>query len=228
MLDEIKFLLFRRRILSRAGVGVARSAYCDNITTFEGRNRVYNGAKLYRSRLGLGSYVGPRCLLTNTSIGRFSCIGPEVQTVIGAHPTAGFVSIHPAFFSTREQAGFTFSTEDKFPEFGENRNESDILVEIGSDVWIGYGARLMQGIRIGHGAVVAAGSIVTKDVPPFTIVGGVPARTIKQRFPEATIKRLLATEWWQRDFTEIEKLAPLFINPEELLDSLEKTALSKG
>lgn len=222
MIERIKFILFRRPALARRNIRVARSAYCDRETSFEGHNLITDGTKLYRSRLGLASYVGSRSLLKNTVVGRFSCIGPEVQTVIGAHPTSAFVSIHPAFFSTKGQAGFTFASRDLYPEFGPGRSEKDFLFEIGSDVWIGHGARLMQGVHIGHGAIVAAGSIVTKDVPPYTIVGGVPARPIKQRFPEATIQRLLATSWWQLDFSEISRLAPLFSDTELLLQRLEK------
>ncbi len=201
---------------------MALSAYCDGATTFEGRNRITAGAKLLRSHLGLATYVGSRSLLTNTRIGRFSCIGPEVQTIIGAHPTRDFVSIHPAFFSTKRQAGFTFVPQELYPEFGTGRTESDCLVEIGSDVWIGHGARLMQGIKISHGAVIAAGSIVTKDVAPYMIVAGVPARPLRARFSDATISRLLATHWWELDFDQIARLAPHFSSAESLLQAMDR------
>jgi acetyltransferase-like isoleucine patch superfamily enzyme len=147
--------------------------------------------------------------------------------VIGAHPTSGFVSIHPAFYSTRRQAGFTFVSRNLYPEYGERRFKDDFFFEIGSDVWIGQGARLMQGIRIGHGAVVAAGSVVTKDVPPYAIVGGVPARTLRQRFSEAVIQRLLEISWWELDFNEISRLAPHFSSPEALFQNLEDLSIAR-
>jgi acetyltransferase-like isoleucine patch superfamily enzyme len=227
MIDRLKFILFRRQALARTGVIMDLSAYSDRETTFEGHNRVDSEARLYQSRLGLASYVGPRCRLNNAIIGRFTCIGPEVQTVIGAHPTSDFASIHPAFYSTRRQAGFTFASRNLYPEFGKRRHQEDYLIEIGSDAWIGHGARLMQGIRIGHGAVVAAGSVVTRDVPPYTIVAGVPARPLRTRFPDSTVQRLLETSWWQLDLDEIARLAPHFSSPEALLQKLEGLPLAR-
>lgn len=73
-------------------------------------------------------------------------------------------------------------------------NKGDIL--IGSDVWIGYEAVILAGVTIGDGAIIAARAVVTKDVPPYTIVGGVPAKAIRRRFPEETIQRLLELRWW--------------------------------
>jgi acetyltransferase-like isoleucine patch superfamily enzyme len=228
MIERLRFILFRRRALARRGVIMDLSAYCDRETTFEGRNRVAAESRLHQSRLGLASYVGPRCRLNNAIIGRFTCIGPEVQTVNGAHPTSEFASLHPSFYSTRKQAGFTFASRDLYPEFGTRRYQEDYSIEIGSDAWIGHGARLMQGVRIGHGAVVAAGSLVTRDVPPYTIVAGVPARPLRQRFTEPTVQRLLATSWWQLDFDEIARLAPCFSSPEALLQNLEERQLVRS
>ena len=73
-------------------------------------------------------------------------------------------------------------------------NKGDIVA--GSDVWIGYEAVILAGVTVGDGAVIAARAVVTKDVPPYTIVGGVPAKPIRRRFPEDTIRRLLALRWW--------------------------------
>ena len=73
-------------------------------------------------------------------------------------------------------------------------NKGDIVV--GNDVWIGYEAVILAGVTVGDGAVIAARAVVTKDVPPYTIVGGVPAKPIRRRFPEDTIRRLLALRWW--------------------------------
>jgi acetyltransferase-like isoleucine patch superfamily enzyme len=223
MIDRFKFLLFRRPALARRGVITARSAYCDGASTFAGRNTIAGGARIVQSRLGLASYVAEKAFLHRTSVGRFCSVGPSVVSVLGAHPTSGFVSTHPAFFSTRAQAGFTFVSQDRFEEFGRRRFAEDFLIEIGSDVWIGHGAQLMQGVQIGHGAIVAAGSVVTKDVPPYAIVAGVPARVMRYRFDEDTIQRLLRSAWWELDFALIAQLAPRFDHAGSLLRALEQT-----
>src|ERR1035438_8143346 len=76
---------------------------------------------------------------------------------------------------------------------------------VGNDVWIGYGATIMPGIHIGDGAIIATASVVTKDVPPYAIVGGNPASTIRHRFDETTIARLLALRWWDWDPERVSK-----------------------
>jgi hypothetical protein len=81
-------------------------------------------------------------------------------------------------------------------------SEFDPHTEIGNDVWIGDRAFIMAGVRIGDGAVVAAGAVVTKDVPPYAVVGGVPARIIKYRFDQPTVDKLLELKWWRYDISE--------------------------
>lgn len=79
---------------------------------------------------------------------------------------------------------------------------------IGNDVWIGYEAVILSGVTIGDGAIVGARAVVTKDVPPYTIVGGVPARSIRRRFDEETIKKLEALRWWDWDEERIKRSIP--------------------
>ena len=87
-------------------------------------------------------------------------------------------------------------------------------VVIGNDVWIGYRAIILSGVTIGDGAVIAAGAVVTKDVPAYGIVGGNPAKLIKKRFDDETIPRLLKIAWWNWDDAKIEKFLPLLLNQE--------------
>jgi virginiamycin A acetyltransferase len=85
-------------------------------------------------------------------------------------------------------------------------NKGDIV--IGNDVWIGYEAVILAGVHIGDGAIVGARAVVTKDVPPYTVVGGVPAREIKKRFDEATISKLRKTQWWNWPYDKIRQALP--------------------
>lgn len=85
-------------------------------------------------------------------------------------------------------------------------NKGNIIV--GNYVWIGYGAVILSGVTVGDGAIIGARAVVTKDVPPYTIVGGVPARQIRKRFDEETIKKLLTLQWWNWDYEKIRKNIP--------------------
>ena len=85
-------------------------------------------------------------------------------------------------------------------------NKGDIV--IGNDVWIGYEALIMAGVHIGNGAIIAARAVVTKDVPPYTIVGGVPAKPIRKRFTDDTIQKMEALKWWDWSYEKIKQCLP--------------------
>lgn len=89
-------------------------------------------------------------------------------------------------------------------------NKGDII--IGNDVWIGYEAVIMAGVNIGDGAIIAAHAVVTKDVAPYTIVGGVPARPIRQRFDDSVIQKLESLKWWEWPINKIRKCLPHIVN----------------
>lgn len=89
-------------------------------------------------------------------------------------------------------------------------NEGDIV--LGNDVWIGYEAVIMQGVHIGDGAIIGTRAVVTKDVPPYTIVGGVPARPIKKRFDDAVIERLMELRWWNKPDHEVREHLDALMN----------------
>lgn len=105
------------------------------------------------------------------------------------------MSTHPAFYSTGKQCGITFVDKNLFEERLAVDGRSCI---IGNDVWIGNDVRIIGGLRIGTGAIVGLGAVVTKDVPPYAIVGGVPAKVIRYRFEEKQIKELLDSHWWEK------------------------------
>ena len=168
-----------------------------NRCVFEGGNKIENNSFFKNSVLGYGSYIGERGSFISTKIGRYCCIGPDVHTIMGTHPVSEFVSTHPAFFSTRKQAGFTYVDKDCFEEI-VFADENENAVVIGNDVWIGARATILQGVTIGDGAIIAAGAVVTKDVPPYAIVGGIPAHIIKYRFNEDDIEFITRNPWFDK------------------------------
>ena len=108
------------------------------------------------------------------------------------------------------------------------KDEAGISLRVGNDVWIGNNTLLKAGITIGDGAVVAMGAVVTKDVPAYAIVGGVPAQVIKYRYSDETRCKLLKGEWWNKDILWIQKNAQLFEHVEELLGALSCDGKDNG
>lgn len=148
--------------------------------------------------IGAYSYVGHSSEMRSVEIGRFCSIARRVIVAQAEHPTT-FVSTHPIVFNP--QSGFA---DDEYFKGVVLRRDfgKDAGVTIGHDVWIGDGAVIRAGVSVGSGAVVGAGAVVVKDVPPYAIVGGVPARVIRFRFSEDIVERLLASAWWNYDIRE--------------------------
>ncbi len=184
---------------------------------FEGKNVIGNNTK-FSGKIGRGSYIGQNCFI-NASIGRYCSISNNVSVVSGKHPVSEFVSTHPCFYSTKKQAGFTYVTKDLFKE---NPKKDGVSVIIGNDVWIGYGAIILSGVTIGDGAVVAAGAVVNRDVEPYSVVGGVPAKLIKKRFEDEDIDSLLKLKWWDMPEEWIKENASEFGNVKRLVAVAEK------
>lgn len=160
-----------------------------NNTVFGDYNCVDSGT-LNNCQLGDYSYVGLNSYLNNVVVGKYTCIGPHVQIGRAEHPVESFVSVHPVFYSPVELVGTSFSDKYYFKEFHETT--------IGNDVWIGANVIIIGGVHIGDGAIIAAGAVVVKDVPSYTIVGGVPAKIIRTRFAEDKIRKLEELKWWNK------------------------------
>jgi acetyltransferase-like isoleucine patch superfamily enzyme len=176
-------------------------------------NVVFPQARIFRSTLGDHTYVQNGAILLEADIGRFCSIASGVRVGLGRHPTF-MVSTHPAFYSRTQPIEKTFSSTDTFISLKKTT--------IGHDVWIGMNALISDGVTIGTGAIIAAGAVVTKDVAPYAIVGGVPAKVIRYRFDELIIDRLLKSQWWNMSEQDLTERAPYFGNPLRMLEIKEK------
>lgn len=159
--------------------------------------KVGSGSYCVKTVMGRYSYMGDNCVAVNAKIGSFCSIAGYCCIGGGAHPTNRF-STSPVFYEGRNVfrkkiSNMTFDAEKQ--------------VVIGNDVWIGEKVFIKDGITIGDGAIIGALSIVTHDVPPYAIVGGVPAKVIRFRFDDNTIEKLKRSEWWSLNDEQLEKFA---------------------
>lgn len=177
----------------------------------EGVNILFNDTHLILSILGKHTYVQKQTTIVNAEIGKFCSIASNVSIGPGIHKIDG-VATHPAFFLKHTPLLKTFVDKDLF--------ESSKKTTIGHDVWIGEKVVILDGVKIGTGAIVAAGAIVTKDVEQYAIVGGVPAKHIKYRFDSETIDLLQKSEWWNYPEEWFENNSELMLNTTEFIEYL--------
>jgi len=168
----------------------------------------------FKTTIGSYSYLAGFNIVANASIGKFCSIGSFVSIGPGMHPTHTYVSTSPVFFSPHKQCGNTFADRFYFQDSGK--------VVIGNDVWIGNNVVILDNVTIGDGAIIAAGAIVNKNVAPYTIVGGVPARRIKTRFSEDQIKKLLESKWWEKNEKWLKDNLQHMHNVDSFLESLNQ------
>lgn len=198
-LNGIDSLCFLKNILSAPNIIVGDYTYYDDFETVE------NFKKNVKYHF---DFTGDKLI-----IGKFCQIASGVEFIMnGGNHLVDAISTFPfSIFGN----GWESAMEGKtFPNKGNT--------EIGNDVWIGYRSLIMPGVRIGDGAIIATASVVTKDIPPYSISGGNPAQLIRMRFDEKTIEKLLQIKWWDWDAEKIAKYANLLTsNNVRLLENLK-------
>lgn len=175
--------------------------------------KIWGRSKIYHSSLGDFSYVGRNTRLAYADVGKFCSIAGDVIVGMGSH-TLSYLSTSPIFTEEKNGSGHKWSSSTIIDPFHP--------VRVGNDVWIGTRALILGGVTIGDGAIIGAGAIVTKDVPPYAIVAGVPAKIIRYRFPCELIEKLETLKWWDLPESALRDNIGLFqsIRCEDALNSL--------
>lgn len=182
----------------------AKGSYADENCKFGRNTKVYKNALLSRVQLGDCSYIGGDSILKNCTVGKFCAIGPDVRIGIGMHPVKDVISTYPGFYSPYASGVVSYNIDQSISESRP--------VHINNDVWIGLRSIILDGVTIGDGAIIAAGSVVTKDVDPYSIVGGVPAKLIRERYSKEEANELVNFAWWDKDNAFIQKHSKLFLD----------------
>lgn len=165
-------------------------------TRFGKYNWLTHDVIIQNSTLGDFTYVSNNSVILEAEIGKFCSIGPNVRIAPGKHPTHKIVSTHPAIYSNPSYCLKNFSIID--------RHNPNRKVKIGNDVWICANVVVADGVTVGDGAIIAANSVVTKDVQPYSIVSGVPASHVRFRFEKDEIDFLMKSKWWEKDLLWLE------------------------
>lgn len=186
---------------------------------FEKPSKIESQSTFINSSIGKYSYCGYGCFVSNTKIGRFCSISDNVSIGVSNHPT-DWVSTSPAFYYGRDSIPKNLASL-------EYNNDSKVTT-IGNDVWIGRGVFIKSGVHIGDGAIIGMGSVVTKDVDPYQIVAGNPAKKIRSRFNDESIKKLLKIQWWNLDNKYLKRLAPHMNDLETFFEYYEKIKDRQG
>lgn len=171
------------------------------------RHKLHKEIKCAELKYTIGeySYSGAEFIAPGTVIGKYCSIATGVKIGADQHPTT-YISTSPRLFKEKYASGEI----DRFPH-----------IEIGNDVWIGYNVLVIKSCKIGTGAIIGAGSIVTHDIPPYAIAYGVPARVVGYRFDQPIIDKLLKSKWWEMDYKKLLEL-DFSSEPKVFLKNLEK------
>lgn len=174
--------LFNHRIsiaaFISANVDVDKTAY------------IYRGVKAKNASIGAHTYIANNTDIENAEIGMYCSIADHCRIGMSGH-SLSYLSTSPIFTQTVNGLQERWIDKDVFKHKSEEER-----VFLGNDVWVGSHVLINGGVTVGHGAVIGAGAVVVKDVPPYAIVGGVPAKVIRSRFSNEVIEKLLEFQWW--------------------------------
>lgn len=188
-------------------------AFIDDVSVVNRRARVGVNCKVFRSSMGAYSYIGKGTQLICAEVGKFCSISGNVLVGMGTHSLTK-LSTSPIFTESRNGTGSSWTDSNSATPYEK--------VKIGNDVWIGTRAMILGGVTVGNGAVVGAGAIVTKDVPPYAIVAGTPAHIIRFRFKDEIIDRLENLQWWNLPDEVLKKNIALFQSDNNEIEKIEK------
>lgn len=173
---------------------------------------IFEGVVLDKVNIKGFSYISHDSIVRNVDMGKFCSISSGVQIGLFRHPSRTFVSTYPAFYSNENEGCPMSFREDKV--FDDNVPKTDVA----NDVWIGSNVIIPGGIKIGTGAIIAAGAVVVTDVPPYAVVAGNPASIKRYRFTDDQISQLLESRWWDWPITTIRQRAGDFVDIERFLE----------
>ena len=182
---------------------------------------IYRGVKAKSAEIGAHTYVAANTEIENAVIGKYCSIADHCRIGMSGH-SLQYISTSPIFTQRVNALQDRWSEKDVFKDKTEEER-----VYIGNDVWVGSHVLINGGVHVGDGAVLAAGAVVTKDVPPYAIVCGVPAKIIRYRFPEPIIEKLMEIQWWNLPEDIIKNNISLFQKDDFTISELEKMMESR-
>ena len=195
-----------------AGIDIGYNSSVGRGCLLAGENKIGQNCIVSDSVVGKASYCANNTVISNAEIGAYTSIGSNVSIGLHAHPTRGYISTFPGFHFKWDTTPYL----DKPKLFDVQKRTN-----VGNDVWIGNSAIILNGVSIGDGAIVGAGAVVTHDVPPYAIVGGVPAKILRFRFSKSQISALLKTCWWKWSSEEIARHQSFFSDIDAFFSEIE-------